>query len=99
MGVSRIKKIISEYVCDFCGAKCNHEGYVLPVIETERCYAKDSTVQKRAKFDMYRISPKNIDMCQDCKSKVARFINLAHYVDIQNFEDSIFDELSKAMNR
>ena len=68
----------------FCGVKCDREEYVFPVIETETQYAQNSKGQKLLKIDKPYIVPKQVDMCPKCKIKVARFIDLARYVDIHS---------------
>ena len=90
-----MEKFISEFICDFCGVKCKREGYVFPIIKTETQYAKDTDGKTVAKFDKPYIASEQVDMCQTCKVKVARFINLAHYVDIQKIEDGIYDAIKQ----
>lgn len=86
-----MEKIETKIVCDFCGVECEREEYVFPTFETESLYAKNGKGQKLLKVDKQYIVPKQVDMCPNCKIKVAQFIDLAHYVDIHSLKERIYD--------
>lgn len=87
-----MKKLIETYHCDYCGKECEHIDYVLPVIEYDIEYAKDSNGKKIVALDVPVVNPKNVDICPKCQDIIARFTRIMKYTDVKinEIEDSVF---------
>lgn len=73
---------LNKYICDFCGRDCGHEEYIVPVFEEEMIYAKDMYGAKVCSFRDEKLVIKHVNLCRDCKIKLARLMELAKYTDL-----------------
>ena len=65
---------------------CEHEEYKIPMFEAEIVYATSSKGVKLFPFKDEKLVTKNIDLCDDCKIKVARLMELVKFIDLNNHE-------------
>ena len=78
--------IINGCVCNFCGKACKHEDYNLPMFEVETIYATNSKGVKLFPFRDEKLITKNVDLCDDCKIKIARLMELVRFIDLNNHD-------------
>lgn len=78
--------LINECVCNFCGKICEHEEYKIPMFNVETTYATNSKGVKLFPFRDEKLITKNVDLCDDCKIKVARLMELVKFIDLNNHE-------------
>ena len=78
--------LINGCVCNFCGKMCEHKEYKIPMFEVETVYATNSKGVKLFPFRDEKLITKNIDLCDDCKIKVARLMELVKFIDLNNHE-------------
>lgn len=78
--------LINGCVCNFCGKMCEHEEYQIPMFNVETTYATSSKGVKLFPFIDKKLITKNVDLCDDCKIKVARLMELVKFIDLNNHE-------------
>ena len=78
--------LINECVCNFCGKICEREEYKIPMFNVETTYATNSKGVKLFPFRDEKLITKNVDLCDDCRIKVARLMELVKFIDLNNHE-------------
>ena len=56
------------------------------MFEVETVYATNSKGAKLFPFRDEKLVTKNVDLCDDCKIKVARLMELVKFIDLNNHE-------------
>ena len=86
--------LINACVCNFCGEECKHEEHNIPMFEVETIYAINSKGVKLFPLRDEKLVSKNIDLCDDCKIKVARLMELVKSIDLNNHEICLVEKKS-----
>lgn len=84
---------LNKYICDYCGQECNKGNYVVPALEreTQDVYAFKSGI-KITQFSHEVMTQMQLDLCENCKIKVARLIELAKYIDLNKHDVCLIDK-------
>ena len=83
---------LNKYICDFCGKDCEREEYNIPMFEEEIVYAEDSKGAKLFPSKNRKLSIKTVNLCEDCKIKAARLMELSRYADLNKHDICIIDK-------
>ena len=84
---------MEKYICDYCGKECDKGDYVIPAFKKEirEVYGLKSHV-KITEFSREVMSQMQLDLCENCKIKVARLIELAKYIDLNKHDVCLIDK-------
>ena len=78
--------LINKCVCNFCGKVCEYKEYKIPMFDVETTYVTNLKGVKLFPFRDEKLADKNVDLCDDCKVKVARLMELVKFIDLNNHE-------------